>query len=177
MKTVIDEFADIKVMRFEVPGWDSLTLQQKEYAYHLSEAAKLGRDITWDQYCRWNLPVRHAVEDILDRYGGDRECEAFREFVVYAKRLFFSSGIHHHYAESKFFPGCDREYFRSLLESVGRSADAALLDVIYSPDICPVRRSSEREGDIVALSSVNFYEGVTREEVESYYDTVSIPRS
>lgn len=173
MKTVIDEFADIKVMRFEVPGWDSLTLQQKEYAYHLSEAAKLGRDITWDQYCRWNLPVRHAVEDILDLYGGNRDCEAFREFVVYAKRLFFSSGIHHHYAESKFFPGCDREYFRSLLESVGRSADVALLDVIYSPYICPVRRSSEREGDIVALSSVNFYEGVTREEVESYYDSMS----
>ena len=175
MKTVIDEFADIKVMRFEVPGWDSLTLRQKEYAYHLSEAAKYGRDITWDQYCRWNLPIRHAVEDIIGRYGGDRDCDAFREFLVYAKRLFFSSGIHHHYAESKFVPGCDREYFRSLLKSVGHADDDALLDAVYLPGICPVRRSSEREGDIVALSSVNFYEEVTREEVDAFYDAVSDP--
>ena len=137
MKTVIDEFADIKIMRFEVPGWDALSLRQKEYAFHLSEAAKAGRDITWDQYCKWNLPVRHAVETIFDKYPGDRTCPWFEEFTVYAKRLFFSSGVHHHYAETKFFPACPKEYFRSLMEASG-CLDEHLLEVIYSPDICPV---------------------------------------
>ena len=176
MKTIIDEFADIKVMRFEVPGWDSLSLKQKQYAYHLSEAAKYGRDITWDQYCRWNLPIRHAVEDILVNYAGDRECDGFKDFTIYAKRMFFSSGIHHHYAEAKFFPGCGKDYFRSLLEAVGFVGDAdSLLDAVYSPDICPMRRSSDTGGDIVANSSVNFYEGVTRQEVEDYYAALVDP--
>ena len=174
MKTVIDEFSDIKVMRFEVPGWDGLTFRQKEYAYHLSEAAKYGRDITWDQYCKWNLPVRHTVERILDRYDGDRDCPEFKDFTVYAKRLFFSSGIHHHYAETKFFPSCTKEYFRMLMEESG-CKDDELLEVVYSRDICPVRRSVSADGDIVALSSVNFYEGVTREEVEKYYQDFEDP--
>ena len=174
MKTVIDEFADIKVMRFDVPGWDSLSLRQKAYAYHLSEAAKLGRDITWDQYCKWNLPVRHLVEDILDRYPGDRECEDFKSFVVYAKRLFFSGGIHHHYSENKFFPACDKDYFRHLVRESGLD-DGGLIDVIYSPGICPVRRSVSSDGDIVALSSVNFYDGVSRSEAEGFYASIEDP--
>ena len=174
MKTLIDEFADIKVMRFDVPGWDDLSPRQKEYAYHLSEAAKLGRDITWDQDCKWNLPVRHLVEDILEKYEGDRECVDFQKFLVYAKRLFFSNGFHHHYAEDKFFPECPKEYFRSLMETSGHSSDVAvMLDVIYSPEICPRRRSVSKDGDIVLESSVNFYDGVTRKEVEAYYASVA----
>ena len=176
MKTLIDEFADIKIMRFDVPGWEELSLREKAYAYHLCEAAKLGRDITWDQYCRWNLPVRHVVENILERYEGDRETPDFQEFLVYAKRLFFSSGMHHHYAEDKFFPGCPKEYFRSLMEAVGDSSQAdTLLEIIYSPEICPRRRSDSKDGDIVAMSSVNFYEGVSRAEVEEYYSSVENP--
>lgn len=176
MVTLVDEFADIKIMRFEVPGWDGLTSRQKAYAYHLAEAAKLGRDITWDQYCKWNLKIRHVVEDILEKYEGDRECREFAAFLVYAKRLFFSSGFHHHYAEDKFFPDCPKEYFRSLMEAScdGNVADESL-EVIYSPDICPRRRSDSTEGDIVALSSVNFYEGVSRSEVEDYYASVEDP--
>lgn len=173
---LLDEFADIKVMRFKVPGWDALSLRQKEYAYHLSEAAKLGRDITWDQYCKWNLPIRHVVEDILNEYEGDRECADFQNFTVYAKRLFFANGIHHHYSEDKFFPECPREYFQSLMEAVGDGDKAAeLLDVIYSPDIYPQRRSTSKTGDIVELSAVNFYDGVTREEVEKYYNSLMDP--
>ena len=176
MKTLIDEFADIKIMRFDVPGWEELSLREKAYAYHLCEAAKLGRDITWDQYCRWNLPVRHVVENILERYEGDRETPDFQKFLVYAKRLFFSSGMHHHYAEDKFFPGCPKEYFRSLMEAVGDSSQAdTLLEIIYSPEICPRRRSDSKDGDIVAMSSVNFYEGVSRAEVEEYYSSVEDP--
>lgn len=173
---LLDEFADLKVIRFRVPGWDNLSLRQKEYAYHLSEAAKLGRDITWDQYCKWNLPIRHVVEDIFNEYEGDRECADFQNFTVYAKRLFFANGIHHHYSEDKFFPECPKEYFQSLMEAVGDGEQATeLLEVIYSPDIYPQRRSTSKTGDIVELSAVNFYDGVTREEVDKYYNSMMDP--
>ena len=173
---LLDQFADLKVMRFQVPGWDDLTLRQKEYVYHLSEAAKYGRDITWDQYCKWNLPIRHVVEDILNNYEGDRECPEFQDFIVYAKRLFFSNGIHHHYAEDKFFPDCPKEYFKSLIEAVGDKEGAdTLLAVVYSPDIYPQRRSTSSDGDIVELSAVNFYDGVTRKDVEDYYAGIVDP--
>ena len=173
---LLDEFADLKVIRFRVPGWDNLSLRQKEYAYHLSEAAKLGRYITWDQYCKWNLPIRHVVEDILNEYEGDRECADFQNFTVYAKRLFFANGIHHHYSEDKFFPECPKEYFQSLMEAVGDGEQATeLLEVIYSPDIYPQRRSTSKTGDIVELSAVNFYDGVTREEVDKYYNSMMDP--
>lgn len=173
---LLDEFADLKVIRFRVPGWDNLSLRQKEYAYHLSEAAKLGRDITWDQYCKWNLPIRHVVEVILNEYEGDRESADFQNFTVYAKRLFFANGIHHHYSEDKFFPECPKEYFQSLMEAVGDGEQATeLLEVIYSPDIYPQRRSTSKTGDIVELSAVNFYDGVTREEVDKYYNSMMDP--
>ena len=84
-KYTVDQFADIKVMRSRLPGWESLSLKQKEYAYHLAEAAKYGRDITWDQYCRWNLPVRHLLENIIENYKGDRKSEYYKNFEIYAK--------------------------------------------------------------------------------------------
>lgn len=169
-KYLIDEFADLKIMRYRIPGWDKLSLQQKEYIYHLGEAARYGWDIYWDQNCRYNLPIRDVLVNIIENYKGDRESQDFREFMTYAKRVFFSSGIHHHYAEDKFFPGCTQEYFRSLMEAVGDGEKCGeLLPVIYSPDLYAQRRSSSPTGDIVALSAVNFYDGVTREEVEKYY--------
>ena len=172
----VDQFADVKVIRYQVPGWDDLTLQQKEYAYHLSEAAKWGRDILWDQNCRYNLQLRHAVEDILNNYQGDRRCSEFQAFTEYAKRLFFSNGIHHHYAEDKFYPTCEPAYFEKLLDAVGRSDEAGfLLEFAYDPEVCPQRRSTSADGDIVELSSVNFYDGVTRDEVEAYYASIANP--
>lgn len=169
-KYLIDEFADIKIMRYQIPGWDNLSFKQKEYLYHLSEAAKFGWDIYWDQNCKDNLAVRKVLQNILENYKGDRNCKDFQDFTVYAKRVFFSSGIHHHYAEDKFFPECGEEYFKSLMEAVGESEKCAtLLPVIYSKKLYAQRRSSSKTGDIVALSSVNFYEGVTRDEVEKYY--------
>lgn len=169
-KYLIDEFADIKIMRYQIPGWDNLSFKQKEYLYHLSEAAKFGWDIYWDQNCKDNLAVRKVLQNILENYKGDRNCKDFQDFTVYAKRVFFSSGIHHHYAEDKFFPECGEEYFKSLMEAVGESEKCAtLLPVIYSKELYAQRRSSSKIGDIVALSSVNFYEGVTRDEVEKYY--------
>ena len=175
-KYTVDQFADIKVIRYQVPGWEDLSLQQKEYAYHLSEAAKWGRDILWDQNCKYNLRLRHVVEDILNHYTGDRKCQEFKDFTDYAKRLFFSNGIHHHYAEDKFFPGCEPSYFEKLLVAVGRGDEAGfLISFAYDPDVCPQRRSSSPDGDIVELSSVNFYEGVTRDEVEAYYASIEDP--
>ena len=173
-KYMVDQFADIRVMRYKVPGWEDLSLRQKEYAYHLSEAAKWGRDITWDQYCRFNLPVRHMVEGILENYDGDRNCEDYQAFLVYAKRLFFSNGVHHHYAEDKFIPGCPKEYFAAIAEASG-VADALLIDFIYDTEAYPQRRSTSSTGDIVELSAVNFYEGVSRADVEKFYGAMLDP--
>ncbi|MCQ2065188.1 MAG: dipeptidyl peptidase 3 [Bacteroidaceae bacterium] len=173
-KYLLDEFADLKVMRYTIPGWEDLTLQQKEYAYHLAEAAKWGRDIHWDQNCKFNLPIRHIVENIIENYKGDRECAEFQQFMVYAKRLFFANGIHHHYAEDKFFPECSKEYFQSLMAAVG-AGDTELLNVIYDKDTYLQRRSTATDGDIVVLSAGNFYEGVTRAEVENYYASIQDP--
>ena len=170
----IDEFADVEVLRYQIPQWDSLTLQQKEYIYHLSEAAKTGRDITWDQYCKYNLPIRHSLENILENYKGDRSGEQWDKFLVYAKRVFFSNGIHHHYANDKILPECTREYFKSLTEAVG-CADQELLEVIFNPDICATKRYQGTDKDIVTASAVNFYDGVNAQEVNDFYEAMADP--
>ena len=169
-KYTVDMFADLRIMRFRIPGWEDLSLRQKEYAYHLSEAAKWGRDILWDQNCCRNIELRHALEAILEGYAGDRNCPEFQAFTEYAKRVFFANGIHHHYAEDKIFPACSRSYFSTLLDSVG--AAASLAGYAYDPEQYPQRRCTSSEGDIVARSGVNFYDGVTRKEVEDYYASV-----
>ncbi len=165
---LLDEFADVKVMRYTVPGWEGLTLKQKEYVYHLSEASKYGRDIIWMQNCRYNLDIRKVLEAVFENYEGDRNCDEFKKFETYAKRVFFSNGIHHHYAEDKFFPECTREYFRSVMAAVGMESEE-LLTVIYDPTVYPQRKSTDKSGDIVAESAVNFYEGVTKAEAEKFY--------
>ena len=167
-KYLVDEFADLKIMRYQVPGWDGLTLQQKEYVYHLTEAAKYGRDIIWMQNCKENLAVRKVLENILENYAGDKTVPEYAQFETYAKRVFFSNGIHHHYAEDKFCPECPKEYFASLMTAVG-AENTDLLDMIYDPEAYPQRKSTDKSGDIVAESAVNFYEGVTKAEVEKFY--------
>ena len=174
-KFLIDEFADLKIMRYQVPGWDELSLQQKEYVYHLAEAAKYGRDIIWAQNYKHNLEIRKTLENILENYNGDRNTEDFKAFESYAKRVFFSNGIHHHYAEDKFFPECNKEYFQSLMAAVG-SDNAELLDIIYNPEIAPARKATGTDVDIVAESAVNFYDGVTRAEVEKFYAAMVDPK-
>ena len=173
-KYLVDEFADLKIMRYQVPGWDGLTLQQKEYVYHLAEAAKYGRDIIWMQNCKYNLMIRKTLENILENYRGDRKCEEFKQFEEYAKRVFFSNGIHHHYAEDKFFPVCPKEYFAELMTAVD-AYDLRLLTFIYDYNACPQRKSTDKSTDIVAASAVNFYDGVTKEEVEKFYADMTDP--
>ena len=172
-KYLIDEFADLKIMRYQVPGWDALTLQQKEYVYHLSEAAKYGRDIIWMQNCRYNLDVRKVLENIIENYEGDRTSEDWAKFETYAKRVFFSNGVHHHYAEDKFFPECPQTYFHDLMAAVGVDNEQ-LENFIYDPDFYPGRKMMSG-ADIVAESAVNFYEGVTRAEVEAFYAAMVDP--
>ena len=168
---LLDEFADLKVIRYTVPGWEDLSLQQKEYVYHLAEAAKWGRDIYWDQNCGNNLALRKVLETIITNYGGNRDCEDYRNFEVYAKRVFFSNGVHHHYAEDKFFPECSREYFESLMRECG-CENSAVAEFVFDRENGQQRRSTSSSGDIVKLSAVNYYEGVTRKEVESYYSGI-----
>ena len=172
-KYLIDEFADLKIMRYQVPGWDALSLQQKEYVYHLSEAAKYGRDIIWMQNCKYNLQIRKTLENILENYEGDRTCEDWTKFETYAKRVFFSNGIHHHYAEDKFFPECSQDYFHDLMAAVGED-DAELEFFIFDPGVFPARKVMDGK-DIVAESAVNFYENVTRAEVEALYASMMDP--
>ena len=175
-KYQIDEFADLRIIRYRIDGWEGLSLQQKEYVYHLSEAAKWGRDIYWDQNGRYNLQVRRVLENILENYDGDRDCDEFKDFTVYAKRVFFSNGIHHHYAEDKFFPACSEEYFMSLMQAVGDGDKCGeMMHVIYDRSFLPSRKSTDPDTDIVAASAVNFYEGVTRDEVEAYYASIADP--
>ena len=185
-KFLVDEFADLKVMRYQIPEWDQLTLQQKAYVYYLGEAAKCGRDILADQNFKYNLTVRKTIEAVIESYQGDRECADFQNFMVYAKRVFFSNGIHHHYAEDKFFPEVSEAYFADLV----RGCDATLLPlnegesiddfitfltpVVFDRELYKIRRSSEE--DIIANSAVNFYDGdITKAEVEDFYGKMRKP--
>ena len=185
-KYLVDEFADLKVMRYQIPGWDELTLQQKEYIYYLGEAAKCGRDILADQNFKYNLTVRKTLEAILNSYDGDKECADYQNFVVYAKRVFFSNGIHHHYAEDKMFPEISEEYFAQLVKNSdiqylplaeGETVDAFIefiTPVIFDKDLYAKRRSSEE--DIIQNSCVNFYKGnINKGEVEAFYDAQRVP--
>ncbi len=185
-KYLVDEFADIKVMRYQIPGWDELTLQQKEYVYYLGEAAKCGRDILADQNFKYNLTVRKTLEAILNSYDGDKECADYQNFVVYAKRVFFSNGIHHHYAEDKMFPEISEEYFANLVKNSdvqylplaeGETVDAFInfiTPVIFDKDLYKMRRSGEE--DIIKNSCVNFYKGdINKGEVEAFYDAQRKP--
>ncbi len=173
-KYLIDEFADLQIIRYQIPGWDALTLQQKEYVYHLGEAAKWGRDIIWDQNCRCNLEIRHAIEQIIRKEGKGDGSAQWDEFLVYAKRVFFSNGIHHHYTENKILPSCPREYFATLMDRAG-IRNEELLETIYNPDIFP-EHIYTGEGDIVVNSAANFYEGVTKDEVNAFYKAMADPK-
>lgn len=176
-KYLIDEFADIKIIRYQIPGWDELTLQQKEYIYHLSEAAKYGRDILWEQNFKHNLEIRKVLENILKNYQGDNQCEEYQNFLVYAKRVFFSNGIHHHYAEDKIIPSCSRDYFQKLMESVGDgNLCEKILPIIYDPDLYNQRKYTGTQEDLLLASSVNFYDGVSKKEAQRFYDKMRDPK-
>jgi len=180
----IEQFADLKIMKYQVPEFEKLSLKQKKLVYFLSEAALSGRDIIFDQNYKFNLLVRETLEHIYKNYSGNRECDDFQKFVVYLKRVWFSNGIHHHYSMDKFFPEISREYFAGLLSN-SQPDSLPLMEnetkerfyervsrIIFNPDIAPKRVSLDSTGDIVLNSACNYYEGVTQKEAEAFYENM-----
>jgi dipeptidyl-peptidase-3 len=177
----VEQFDDIRVLKYKLPGFESLSIQQKQYIYFLSQAALAGRDILWDQNFRYNLQIRKTLEAIIESYSGNRETEEFKAFIVYAKKVFFANGIHHHYSSDKLKPVVTSEYFANLIKgakpellplSDGETIDNLIKDltpVIFDTNIFS-RKVEQREGkDMVSESASNFYEDVTQKEVEEFY--------
>lgn len=165
-----DQFADVRILRYQVPGWEQLSLQQKQLAYYLNMAGLAGRDILWDQNHRHNLQVRRALERILREHKGDRTGAEWTDFLTYAKQVFFSNGIHHHYSNDKHEPAFSRGYFEALLKGCGATLPAEVLTTMFDPAVAAKKVSLEAGKDLVQASAVNFYgPGVTQAEVEAFY--------
>ena len=165
----VDKFYDLEILRYQVPEFDSLTLQQKTLVYHLTEAALQGRDILYDQNGRYNLRIRRALEALYTQYKGDKKSEEFLNFEKYLKRVWFANGIHHHYASDKFQPEFTQEWFVNACAEAGVSYDEAILPVMFDPTVMPKSLSLEGE-DLLLASANNYYEGVTQAEAEAYYE-------
>ncbi|HQW86567.1 MAG TPA: dihydrofolate reductase [Flavobacteriales bacterium] len=165
-----DQFADVRILRYQVPGWEQLSLQQKQLAYYLNMAGLAGRDILWDQNHRHNLQVRRALERILRDHKGERTGADWDHFLTYAKQVFFSNGIHHHYSNDKHEPAFSRGYFEGLLKGCGATLPAEVLTTMFDPAVAAKKVSLEAGKDLVQASAVNFYgPGVTQAEVEAFY--------
>jgi dipeptidyl-peptidase-3 len=177
----IDQFADLQILRYQVPGFESLTPAQKQLVYYLSEAALCGRDIIFDQNYKHNLTIRRTLDAIVRGYKGDRNDPRWSEFMTYVKRVWFSNGIHHHYSNDKFIPGFDADYFAALVNGTegedfplgpGQSLDdlvAFLRPILFDPTVAAKKVSLDSTKDLVVNSAVNFYDDVTQAEVEHYY--------
>ena len=169
----VDRFADIEVLRYKVPDFDSLSVNQKALVYYLTEAALWGRDILWDQNCAVNLPLRNALEKIYTTYDGDRESADFKAFETYMKQVWFGNGIHHHYSMDKFTPGFSKEFFAAQLERVGASDREELTRVVFDPEYLAKRVNQADNADLIATSACNLYgPGLTQAEVEAYYNAM-----
>jgi dipeptidyl-peptidase-3 len=183
----VEQFADLQILRYRVPGFEKLSLRQKQLIYYLSQAALEGRDILYHQNGKYNLPVRRLLEAVYVAYKGPRDTDEFRAFEVYLKRVWFANGIHHHYSCDKFVPGFTPDYLRSLVESL--PADALplaegetciklcnrLFPVIFDPEVMPKRVNQADGEDLLLTSAANYYEGVTQQEAEDFYAAMKTP--
>ncbi len=173
----VDRFADIEVLRYQVPGFEDLSLQQKELVYYLTEAALNGRDILFDQNCKYNLMVRTTLEDIYRNYKGKKDDKNFQAFEKYLKQVWFGNGIHHHYSMDKFVPEFSKDFFdkqfAALPGAEKRAAEKKVLDrVIFDPDFMAKRVNQADGEDLILTSACNMYEGVTQKEVEDFYNNL-----
>lgn len=169
-----DQFADIRVLRYQVPGWEQLSFQQKQLCYYLNMAGLAGRDILWDQNYRHNLKIRRALESVIKDYKGERSGADWDAFMTYAKQVFFSNGIHHHYSNDKHTPGFAQPYFEQLLKESGTSLAPDVLEVIFDPTIDAKKVSLDADKDLVLASAVNFYgDDINEKEVEAFYASKS----
>lgn len=165
----VDKFYDLEILRYQVPDFDSLSLQQKTLVYYLTEAALQGRDILFDQNCRYNLRIRRALEALYTGYQGDKNGEDYKLLEKYLKRVWFSNGIHHHYSEDKFLPEFTEEWFRKACADAGVKYDEEIIPVMFDPIVMPKRTNQAAGQDLVLTSAGNYYEGVTQAEAEAYY--------
>jgi len=183
----VDRFADIEILRYRVPDFESLSLQQKELIYYLSEAALSGRDILYDQNNKYNLCVRRTLEAVYENYRGDRQSEEFKNFITYLKQVWMGNGIHHHYSEDKFVPKFSADFFADAVKGInaedlplekGETPDdliRKLTPVIFDPTVFPKRTNQADGVDLLLTSAVNFYEGVTQAEAEEFYGRMKNP--
>lgn len=187
-KFAVDRFADLNIGRYQVPGFENLTPKQKELVYYLYEAALSGRDIFTDQNYKYNLTVRKTLENIVSTYKGDRNSDDFKKFMIYAKRVWYSNGIHHHYSRYKILPDISSDYFNELVKNsdaatfpvnANETVDqflARVTPIIFDPNVAPLKVNQDPKKDLVTNSAVNFYEGVNQKEVEDYYKKLINPK-
>ena len=184
----VEQFADLQILRYRVPGFEDLSLKQKELVYYLTEAALQGRDILFDQNGKYNLTIRRMLEAVYTGYKGDKNTPDFKAMEVYLKRVWFSNGIHHHYGSEKFVPGFTPEFFRQAVQSV----DAATLPlaegqtveqlceevfpVIFDPTVMPKRMNQAAGEDLVLTSACNYYDAVTQQQAEDFYNALKNPQ-
>lgn len=180
-----EQFADIRVLRYQVPGFNELNLQQKTLLYYLSEAALCGRDIMWDQHYKYNLAIRKTLENIVQSYTGNKNNPEYGKFMEYTKRVWFSNGIHHHYSSDKIMPEFTKEYFATLLNGTNSNdfplnaneTKAQFIEristIMFDPKIAPKKVNLDPKVDLVQNSAINFYEGVTQKEAEGFYSKVN----
>ncbi len=174
---VVEQFADLKVLRYKIPGWDNLTLKEQKLVYYLTQAGLSGRDIMWDQNYRHNLTIRKALEKIYTTYDGNKSNDDWKAFETYLKRVWFSNGIHHHYSNDKIKPEFSKDYFSSLLAATSTEVSKDVYEVIFND--ADAKKVNQAKGvDNVALSAVNFYgPGVTNEDVTSFYGKMKSPNA
>ncbi len=182
-----EQFADIRILRYEVPGFEELKKDQKIMLYYLYQAALAGRDIIWDQNYKYNLAVRKTLENIIQTYSGEKNTDDYKKFVTYTKRIWFSNGIHHHYQNTKILPDFSKEFFLQLMSQSDKSGFplqkgenydvfiARISDVIFNPSVAPKKVNKDPEVDMITQSAVNFYENITHKEVEEYYGKLIDP--
>ena len=183
----VEQFADLQILRYRVPGFEDLSLRQKELVYYLTEAALQGRDILYDQNGKYNLTIRRMLEAVYTHYEGDRNAADFKAMEVYLKRVWFSNGIHHHYGSDKFVPGFSPEFFRQALASVDESllplASGQTLEqwcdevfpMIFDPSVMPKRVNQAAGEDLILTSASHYYDGVTQAEAEDFYAAMKNP--
>ena len=172
---VVGEFADLKILRYQIPSWEDLTLKEQKLVYYLVQAGLSGRDIFWDQNYRYNLKIRKALENIYANYEGDKTAEDWKNFETYLKRVWFSNGIHHHYSHDKFKPKFDQEYFDSLLKATNTKLNGEAYEVIFNNEDSKKVNLDASKG-LLKGSATNFYgENITAEEAAAFYDKKESP--
>ncbi|MCT8338493.1 dipeptidyl peptidase 3 [Flavobacteriaceae bacterium TK19130] len=170
----VDQFADLRILRYQIPGWEDLSLKEQKLVYYLTQAGLEGRDIMWDQNYRHNLKIRKAFENIYRNYEGDKDSEDWKNFEIYMKRMWFSNGIHHHYSNAKMKPDFSKEYLQQLLSDTNSDLSGEALEVLFN-DADSKKVNLSKDADIVKESAINFYgPDVTTADVENYYGAIEV---